>query len=80
MNAEFPEPPPQGGVNPNALTVEQAAKLLTKVGTAPVTEEQIRADLAAGAPINPDGTINVVHYGAWCVREMQNGRKGRPSG
>jgi hypothetical protein len=26
--------------------------------------------LAAGAPANADGTINLVHYAAWLVREM----------
>jgi hypothetical protein len=35
-----------------------------------VTVDMLKADLAAGAPANPDGTINLVHYGAWLVREM----------
>jgi hypothetical protein len=33
----------------------------------------IRADLAAGAPVNTDGTINLVHYAAWLVKERSGG-------
>jgi hypothetical protein len=54
-------------LNPNALTVADAVRLLAKAG--PVTEAMLRADLAAGAPVNPDGTIHLVHYAAWLVRE-----------
>ena len=57
-------PPP---LNPNALTVADAARLLAKAGR--VTEQMLRADLAAGAPANPDGTINLIHYAAWLVKE-----------
>jgi hypothetical protein len=32
----------------------------------------IDADVANGAPTNADGTINLVHYGAWLVREIAN--------
>ena len=45
-------------------------RLLTKVGGQPVTIAMLEADLAAGAPANTDGTINLVHYAAWLVREM----------
>lgn len=57
-------------LDPNRLTVEQAAKLLSAAAKVRVPAEQIAADLAAGAPRNPDGTINLVHYAAWLVREM----------
>ena len=61
-----------GALNPSALTPANLARLLTRVGGQPVTEEMIEADLAAGAPLNADGTINLVHYSAWLVREMGN--------
>jgi hypothetical protein len=64
---------PASGLNPNALTVPEAARLLTRVGGQPVTEEMLRADVAAGAPTNADGTINLVHYIAWLVRELAVG-------
>jgi hypothetical protein len=61
-------------INPNALTVVQVARLLTRSGASSVTPAMIETDLAAGAPRNPNGTINLVHYGAWLVKEM--GRSG----
>jgi len=57
-------------LDPNRLTVEQAAKLLSAAAKVRVPVEQIAADLNAGAPRNPDGTINLVHFAAWLVREM----------
>jgi hypothetical protein len=61
-----------GGLNPNSLTAANVARLLSRVGGQPLAEEMIEADLAAGAPLNGDGTINLVHYAAWLVREMGN--------
>ena len=63
----------EDALNPNALTVPQVGRLLTRSGSAAVTEAMIRDDLAAGAPTNPDGTINLVHYAAWLVKEMAGG-------
>jgi hypothetical protein len=67
------ETPAGGGLNPNALSAANAARLLSKVSGEKVTEEMIRADLAAGAPANRDGSINLVHYAAWLVKEMSGG-------
>ncbi len=64
----MPDPTP-GGLNPNALSVANAARLLTKVFGEPVTEEMIRSDVSAGAPTNREGTLNLVHYAAWVLRE-----------
>jgi hypothetical protein len=58
-------------LNPSALTLADAVRLLAKAGR--VTEAMLRADLAAGAPANPDGTINLVHYAAWLVKEVDGG-------
>lgn len=57
-------------MNPNALRIDDAARLLTKVGGQPVTEAKLREDIHAGAPMNPDGTLNLVHYAAWLVKEV----------
>ena len=59
-------------MNPNALVPADAARLLTKAGGEPVTEEMIRADLDDGAPLNRDGTLNLVHYAAWLVKELSD--------
>ena len=56
-----------------ALNAEQLAKVLSAAGGRRITEEMIRADMDAGAPVNPDGTVNLIHYTAWLVREMAGG-------
>jgi uncharacterized ferredoxin-like protein len=53
--------------------VADAARLLTRIGGQPVTVEMLQADVAAGAPTNADGTINLVHYAAWLLKEMGRG-------
>jgi len=58
------------GLNPNALALADAARLLARVGGQAVTVEMLQADVAAGAPTNADGTINLVHYAAWLSKEM----------
>ena len=63
-------------LDPAALTVEEAAKLLTKACGVRVSEAQIRKDIEANAPTNADGTINIVHYAAWLVREIAKGGVG----
>ena len=56
-------------LNPAALPIADAARLLARVGEFAVTEAMLRADLAAGAPTNADGTINLVRYAAWLVKQ-----------
>jgi len=56
-----------------ALTAPQAAKVLSAAGGRRITEAMLRADIAAGAPVNADGTLNLVHYAAWLVREAAGG-------
>ena len=53
-----------------ALSVEDAARLIAKCSGKPVSPETIREDVAAGAPMNADGTINMVEYAAWLVKEL----------
>jgi hypothetical protein len=59
--------------SPTSLTVADAARLLTRAGGQPVTVDMLKADIAAGAPVNDDGTINLVYYGAWLMREASSG-------
>jgi len=61
---------PEAKLNPAALPVAEAARLLSAVGGQAVTVEMLQADVAAGAPTNADGTLNLVSYAAWLVREM----------
>jgi hypothetical protein len=60
-------------LNPTGLPLADAAKLLSAASGIVVTVEQLEADVAASAPTNPDGTLNLVHYAAWLAKEMGRG-------
>lgn len=61
----------QPAVNPTALSVEEVSRLLSAAGGKRIAAEQVQADIDAGAPVGRDGKINLVHYAAWLVREVQ---------
>ena len=58
------------GLNPQALRLEDLAQILSAMGPKPVTVEMLQADIDDGAPVNHDGTMHLLHYAAWLVREM----------
>lgn len=62
--------PEKTPVNPTAMSLHDAARLLTSVEGEPISEGLLQTDIEAGAPTNPDGTLNLVHYAAWLVRQM----------
>jgi hypothetical protein len=49
---------------PAALAVADVARLLG------VAEDVVQKHVAAGAPAAADGSVNLVHYGAWLNREL----------
>ncbi len=65
---------PADRIDPLAVTVAQAAKVLSAVSGERIAEEMIRADVEAGAPVTADGRVNLVYYAAWLVR--QEGTRG----
>jgi hypothetical protein len=77
----IPPHPPQGpgapggagALSPSAMTLQQAARVLAAVGARYATVENLRRDIEAGAPVNADGTVNLVHYAAWLARESARG-------
>ena len=60
-------------LSPQALRLEDLARILSAAGPRPITVELLQADIDAGAPTNADGTLNLVHYVAWLVKEMGRG-------
>ncbi len=56
------------------LPISDLVKIMKNAGSRYVSEDAIRKDISSGAPVNPDGTVNLVHYAAWLVKE--NGRDG----
>jgi len=59
-----------GSVRLTSLEITTAAAVLTRMSGRPFTEERLRAHIAAGAPVNPEGTINLLKYGAWLTKEV----------
>ena len=47
----------------------QVVQLLKKTGAFHLSEYALQSDIDAGAPVNPDGTINLIAYGAWLIKE-----------
>ena len=64
---------PTPRLDPQKLSSTDAARLLSRVGGRPVAESTIEADVAAGAPTNGDGSINLVAYAAWLIRQLAEG-------
>lgn len=67
MSADSPQ------LNPSALTIEQVAQVLSAAGGRPVTVAMVEGDLADGAPTNANGTINLVMYAAWHLKDRGRG-------
>ena len=67
-------------IDPLAMTVAQAAKVLSAVSGERITQDMLRADVEAGAPVTADGRINLVYYAAWLVQQAPRapGGEGKP--
>ncbi len=70
-NPEHPELS-QSARKLTALSVADLITVLRRSGGEKVTEACVREDIAAGAPTNADGTINLIHYVAWLNKELGN--------
>lgn len=55
-----------------SIPASKLAELLSEAGnrqkTADEMEVILRKHIASGAPVNPDGTVNLYHYTAWLIR------------
>lgn len=58
--------------NPEALKKETLVEALRRAGSRTITLESLEADIAAGAPVNSDGTMNIIVYLAWILRGERN--------
>jgi hypothetical protein len=61
-------------LDPASLSIENLVKVLRASGAKEITDEKVRSDIDDGLPVNSDGTINLIHYAAWMVKEMGRGR------
>jgi hypothetical protein len=60
-------------LNPSALTIEQVAQVLSAAGGRAISVTMVANDIAAGAPTNANGTINLVMYAAWLLKDRGRG-------
>jgi len=55
-----------------ALSVPNLVKLLKRSGCRSISEVMVREDIANGAPVNPDGMVNLIFYTAWLIKEASD--------
>ncbi len=60
-------------MNPLRLQLVDAARVLSAASGQAITAEMLEQDVVLGAPTNQDGTLNLVHFAAWLVKEMARG-------
>jgi hypothetical protein len=64
---------PTPRIDPQKMAPDEAARLLSRIAGKPISETTIRSDITRGAPTNADGSLNLVVYGAWLVRQLAEG-------
>jgi hypothetical protein len=60
-------------INITALDRGKLAEILRKSGSRRVSPDTLEADIAAGAPVNEDGTVNLIEYAAWLLKGADSG-------
>ena len=56
-----------------AIDQDKLIEILRKSGSREMSPEALTADIAAGSPVNEDGTINMIEYAAWLIKEASRG-------
>ena len=55
--------------NREHISKENFVTAMRRAGSRTISLERLEADIAAGAPVNADGTVNILKYVAWIVKE-----------
>ena len=56
-----------------AIKQDKLLEILRRSGSREVSAETIADDIATGAPVSENGTINMIEYAAWLLREASRG-------
>ena len=56
--------------NREHITKENFVTAMRRAGSRTLTLERLESDVAAGAPVNADGTVDILKYIAWVAKEM----------
>jgi hypothetical protein len=62
---------PNNTVNPLALPADDAVRMLRRSGCTAMSDETLARLVEDGLPLNADGTLNIVEYAAWMLKEVQ---------
>ena len=62
-----------GEYKPKHLTKEEVVKVLKLSGSRTISLENLERDIEEGAPVNEDGTMDIIAYGAWILKGNRNG-------
>ena len=63
---------PNGTLNPLALPAGDALRMLRRSGCPRMSDDTLRRFADEGLPLNTDGTLNIVEYMAWMLKEGQS--------
>ena len=56
--------------NREHISKENFVTAMRSAGSRTLTLERLESDVAAGAPVNADGTVDILKYIAWVAKEM----------
>ena len=56
--------------NREHISKENFVTAMRRAGSRTLTLERLESDVAAGAPVNADGTVDILKYSAWVAKEM----------
>ena len=56
--------------NREHISKENFVTAMRRAGSRTRTLERLESDVAAGAPVNADGTVDILKYVAWVAKEM----------
>ena len=58
-------------VNPLALPAGDALRMLRRSGCPQMSDETLQRLIDVGLPLNADGTLNIIEFTAWMLKEVQ---------
>ena len=56
--------------NREHISKENFVTAMRRAGSRTLTLERLESDVAAGAPVNANGTVDILKYIAWVAKEM----------
>ena len=56
--------------NREHISKENFVTAMRRAGSRTLTLERLESDVAVGAPVNADGTVDILKYIAWVAKEM----------